>query len=196
MKNKCLLGSILLGAVLTTAQAEQAPTEKPQGYVERAQFTSGVENREPVDLVTVLENDQDQILFFSDIRQMSGRTVTHRWEYQGQVMAEVDFEVGGPRWRVHSSKTLLPDQLGKWSVVVVDQSGWPLHAEIFEYRQAAPQPVTAPAEPAVEEPLVSQPADEAMTGTEAVETQSQESAEEVDQVEAPQEPENLEIQGQ
>ncbi len=149
MKTNHLVAAVLLMLSPGFAAAETAIADKPDGSVGRAQFTSEVVDREPVDQVTFLENDHEEILFFTEIRQMSGRTVTHRWEYQGEVMAEISFEVGGPRWRVYSSKTLLPDQLGKWTVVVVDQSGWPMHAEEFEYRAAVPesQPAEVPQAP-------------------------------------------------
>lgn len=144
MKFISLFVTLFFTLVSSPLGAEETVAEKPEGRVERAQFTHAIENREPVDLVTILPNDETEIHFFTDLRQLEGRTVTHRWEYQGKVMAEVPFEVGGPRWRVYSSKTLLPSQLGKWTVVVVDQSGWPLHAEMFEYRQA-PEPMPEPA---------------------------------------------------
>ena len=46
-------------------------------------------------------------------------------------MGEIEFKVGGPRWRVYSKKSLNPGESGKWTVLVLDQSGWPLHASIF-----------------------------------------------------------------
>lgn len=110
---------------------------KPDGWVERAIFTSQIQDREPVDEVTVIDTNLQEIQFFTELRQLAGRTVTHRWEYEGEVMAEVRFEVGGPRWRVFSKKGLLPSQTGKWTVVVVDESGWALHAAMFDYRPAA-----------------------------------------------------------
>ena len=119
------------------AAAETGMGEKPEGWVERAQFTHGIENREPVDDIVLLENNETEIYYFTDLRKLTGRTVTHRWEYEGRVMAEIPFKVGGPRWRVYSKKTLLPSQLGKWTVVVVDESGWPLHATVFRYVEAA-----------------------------------------------------------
>ncbi len=86
--------------------------------------------------MVVLENSATSIYFFTDLRHLQGRTVTHRWEFDGQVISEIPFDVGGPRWRVFSLKALNPNMLGKWTVVVVDQSGWPLHASIFEYNPA------------------------------------------------------------
>ena len=64
---------------------------------------------------------------------MAGETVTHRWEYNGQVMAEVDFQIGGPRWRVYSSKTMMHDWVGDWKVSVVDEDGSPLSVNTFSY---------------------------------------------------------------
>lgn len=127
--------SITLLAAVGMPRAEDIVVgEKPSGWVERALFTTAVADREPVDALVVLDGGRQQIVFFTELRQLSGRTVTHRWEYAGEVVAEVPFEVGGPRWRVHSRKTLRADQAGRWSVVVVDESGWVLHAEMFEYR--------------------------------------------------------------
>ena len=49
--------------------------------------------------------------------------MTHRWTLNGTVMAEVSFNVRASRWRVHSSKTLLPEWRGDWVVDVVDDNG-------------------------------------------------------------------------
>ncbi len=132
----------IVAAVVSVAAnlacAEDIPVgEKPSGWVERALFSTTMENREPGDVVVRVDGTPQEVYFFTELRQLSGHTVTHRWEYAGEVVAEVPFEVGGPRWRVYSKKRLLPDQTGKWSVVVVDESGWVLHAEMFEYAPSA-----------------------------------------------------------
>ncbi len=101
--------------------------------VSRAQFTTGVENREPVDKVTTLDTRHGKIYFFSEIRNGQGQAVTHRWLYRGDVMAEVPFDIGGPRWRIWSSKTLLPAWTGTWTVQVVDSNGEVLTEMRFEY---------------------------------------------------------------
>lgn len=124
----------VLCATLIPALAAAAPDAA--GAVTRAQFTRQVVEREPVDAIVALTNESDSILFFTELRGLQGQTVTHRWEYQGRVMAEIDFEVGGPRWRVHSEKSLLPEQTGMWTVMVVTEQGWPLRAEMFKYTDA------------------------------------------------------------
>jgi hypothetical protein len=106
------------------------------GEVARAQFTTTIEAREPVDKVTILSNDVNKVYFFSELRNLQGQSITHRWLLGGKVMAEVNFNVGGPRWRVNSSKALLPGWIGDWTVAVVDNSGVVLSEYSFQYVEA------------------------------------------------------------
>lgn len=118
--------------------AEEPLIPDPQWRVARAQFTSAIRNREPVDRVVVATPLINEVYFFTDLRHLEGRTVTHRWEYEGRVVSQKPFKVGGPRWRVNSKKEIKPEQVGKWSVTVVDESGWPLYIELFRYENGAP----------------------------------------------------------
>ena len=109
-------------------------SERQLGRVARAIFTSAIVDREPVDNLTSVPGDTQRVFFFSDLRELAGQIVTHRWEYNGKVMAEVTFKVGeGVRWRVYSSKNLLPEWTGQWTVVVSNESGQPLNTSMFEY---------------------------------------------------------------
>ncbi len=120
-----------LGVIAPTL-AQDSPVG--QGMLSRGMFTSGIENREPIDSVAKMVNTHKEIFFFSELKFMQGRTVIHRWQYKGKTMAEVEFKVGGPRWRVYSKKALYAGQTGEWSVVVLDkETGWPLAVEIFHY---------------------------------------------------------------
>lgn len=95
--------------------------------VVRAQLTSAVKDREPVDRlppsIQVSDGGVERIMFFSEVRDLSGRTLSHRWERQGQTMADVSFAVGSDSWRMHSSKRVTPAMTGAWRVVVVDETG-------------------------------------------------------------------------
>lgn len=122
----------------TEEQAEEEVQAQNQPSVV-AQFTTGVENREPVDQITFVESGVKKVFFFSDLRGLTGRTVQHRWIYDGKTVAEVNFEVRGPRWRVWSSKDLLPDWIGDWTVEIAivgsaeDGEGEVIAAETFTY---------------------------------------------------------------
>jgi hypothetical protein len=68
--------------------------------------------------------------------------------------------VGGPRWRVYSSKELDSSWLGEWTVSVIDAYDRVLRKDAFQYTRAAPgervgeepgMPKTPP-EPAYGEP--------------------------------------------
>ena len=104
-----------------------------QEKVARGVFTTRVENREPVDQVLRLNNTHREIYFFSELRHFDGQTVTHRWEYEGNMVTERKFEVGGPRWRVSSRKALNPAMTGRWSVTVLNGEGWPVYTAAFDY---------------------------------------------------------------
>jgi hypothetical protein len=93
------------------------------GEVARAQFTTGVVDREPVDSVTRVDADTRTVFFFTELRDLQGRHVVHRWEYAGEPVAVVGFDVGGPRWRVWSSKQMQPEWTGTWRVYVLTEDG-------------------------------------------------------------------------
>ena len=51
-----------------------------------------------------------------------GGSVTHRWIFKGQVMAETKLNVGGPNWRTWSSKNIDPLWSGAWKVEIVNNA--------------------------------------------------------------------------
>jgi len=104
--------------VITPLPAVSAEVE-----VSRAQFTSAVLDREPVDELSAIDLGADKMFFFTELRHMEGTTVTHRWSLNGTVMAEVSFNVRASRWRVYSNKALLPEWRGDWVVDIVDDKG-------------------------------------------------------------------------
>ena len=102
-----------------------------------AQFTTGITDREPNDQISFIENDVRTVFFFSDLRNLTGEVVTHRWSYEGRVIASVPFEVRGPRWRVWSSKEMKPEWTGDWTVEILKTDGEVVAAETFSYTEAS-----------------------------------------------------------
>ncbi|MCW8956211.1 MAG: DUF2914 domain-containing protein [Gammaproteobacteria bacterium] len=140
-----IVKSVFAAVILLTGLSVQA-----ESGVARAIFATDIQDREPVDQVGQLTNDHSLVYFFTEIRGLEGQTITHRWEQGGEVRAEVNFNVGGNRWRVWSSKNLQPGWLGEWKVSVVDAGGNVLSQESFAYVPAG-QESSAPAEPEQQE---------------------------------------------
>lgn len=90
--------------------------------VARSHFTRGITDREPVDHLTTASNI-NPLFYFTELVDMEGTEVMHRWRFEGQIMADVKFQVAGPRWRVYSSKELLPEWNGLWTVEVHGPNG-------------------------------------------------------------------------
>lgn len=143
-----LVVAIVLGASLPArATDEAAPPEASTkaavlipGVVTRSQFTRGIKDLEPVDTVSTLTNDLTRIVYFTEIHDMAGQTVLHRWEYNGKIIMEVPIRVGTSRWRAHSTKTLDPAWTGEWKASVVDAAGGTLSVNTFSYLKQSETP--------------------------------------------------------
>ena len=125
---RSILKLILLAAAMTVYGNAGA------GEVSRAIFTIGVDNREPVIMVDSIDSGSySSISFFTELNDLQGHNVTHQWTFQDQVMFEKTFEVKGDRWRVWTSKTLIPSWTGSWTVNVLDENRTVLASKSFEY---------------------------------------------------------------
>lgn len=105
------------------------------GEVTRAMFTVGIDNHEPVMMVDSIDSGSyTSISFFTELQDLTSHNVTHQWTFNDQVMFEKTFEVKGPRWRVWTSKTLIPAWTGSWTVNVLDDDRSVLASKSFEYQ--------------------------------------------------------------
>jgi hypothetical protein len=133
MKNKYLVLSIISILLYSSCFAVSAAKNKDsKGNIARAFFSTAIVNKEPVNRLLV-GSELEKIYFFSDIRHMEGQTIYHRWEYNDKVVSKKKFDVKNSKWRVYSSYKIKPSMIGKWTVVVTDERGWPLKAVIFHY---------------------------------------------------------------
>lgn len=125
MKQSFMFFIFMLGLLPAISQAETG--------VSRAIFTTAIDNLEPVSDLQQVATDTTRVYFFTELNGLSGHAITHRWEYNGKVMAEVSFQVKANRWRTWSSKNLLAGWAGTWLVSVVDEGGNLIEQSEFEY---------------------------------------------------------------
>ena len=107
--------------------------EWPHQNISNAEFATEIVDREPFNIVGELDNSLGKIYFFTNIRNLQGTRVKHRWIYNNKVMADVIFDIKGPRWRVWSSKNLWHTWTGKWIVEVVTSENEVLYKKEFNY---------------------------------------------------------------
>ncbi|MBE0510644.1 MAG: DUF2914 domain-containing protein [Gammaproteobacteria bacterium] len=132
--HKSAIAVLALLSILWLPLAAQAEAE---AEVARAIISTGVVDREPVDDLEHLNISDERAYFFTELRGMAGQRVSHRWSHAGEVQAEVDFNVGGPRWRVWSNKGIMGHQRGEWLVEVVNAEGEVIHQKRFQYAHGA-----------------------------------------------------------
>lgn len=104
--------------------------------VARSQLTSRVINHEPIDLISspiLVEKDNiRRLYYFTELIDMSGKTIYHSWSYKGDSIFRREFDIKGDRWRVTTLKKLDTTLLGDWKVTLTDSKGNLLHEISFE----------------------------------------------------------------
>jgi len=105
----------------------------PQQNISEAEFAKKIIDRVPINIVREFDNSLGKIYFFTNIRNLQDTSITHRWIYNNKVMADVVFDIKGPRWRVWSSKNLWHTWTGKWIVEVLTSENKVLYKKEFNY---------------------------------------------------------------
>lgn len=84
-------------------------------FVSRAQFTSLVADREPVNSVTTLDTSTSPLYFFTDIKDCKGCEVQHVWYLNGKLQLTLSGKASSDRYRWWSKVD--PNGLtGTWKV--------------------------------------------------------------------------------
>ena len=126
---RATMKSLFLAAALVFSFSSYA------GEVSRAVFTIGIDNREPVIIVDSIDSSSyTTISFFTELNDLSGHNITHQWTHNDKIMFEKTFEVKAARWRVWTSKTLVPAWTGSWTVNVLDDDRSVLASSSLEYQ--------------------------------------------------------------
>jgi len=104
----------------TAEEAVEAEEAAPVLSVQDMAFCSSVVDREPVSRDSTFSPDIGQIICWTNVSNDGGEgSVEHVWYYNGEEVARVELPAKYSRNRVWSSKKILPEWTGKWTVAVM-----------------------------------------------------------------------------
>lgn len=124
---------LLLLLVYSLLFSNEAQSNTFDGTVTRAIFTTKFKNNKPVNEVLILENNNKNLYFFSVVKNMQGKVISHRWEHHGKKVFEQKFKVSAKSEKLISKYKLDPAKTGEWMVIITDGQGWPIKATMFKY---------------------------------------------------------------
>ncbi|MEJ2215389.1 MAG: DUF2914 domain-containing protein [Gemmatimonadota bacterium] len=114
----------LAAAVARPAAAQQATPDTAGITVSQAVAATGVENRQPTGVAEQFPADVGTVYCYMVAEGDFPETqLVQVWMHGDQEMAKVPLTVKGPRWRTWSSKKIMPDWTGDWTVRIEDASG-------------------------------------------------------------------------
>ena len=88
-------------------------------HLAQAQFTTRINNRQPVDNLRKINTKFKKVYFFTDVRECKNCKIEHQWWYKGNKVSSVDAVAKYPRYRWWTNKSLTDDYLGDWTVKVL-----------------------------------------------------------------------------
>ena len=125
---------ILLVLLLVATQAF-ALNDVEHKNISQAVFALDVVDRVPQNIISELDNSHKKIFFYTNLKNLSGKKIKHRWSYNDRNMAEISFFPKSNRWRVYSSKNLWKNWTGAWKVDVIDENENIILTKTFNYIQ-------------------------------------------------------------
>ncbi len=98
-----------------------------------AHLAISVKNRQPVGVAERFPNTVKRVYLWTKIKAKKPPTyIYHVWYYRGKEMAKIKLYIKYSVFRTWSFKTILPQWVGPWRVVVEDINGNPIYEKSFE----------------------------------------------------------------
>lgn len=84
-------------------------------------ITTNIENRVPLDPAEKFTVGVEKLYCYTKIvGGTEGSRITHRWKKGDEIMANINLNVNGSPWRTFSSKNIMKEWTGNWTVEVLD----------------------------------------------------------------------------
>ena len=103
--------------------------------IQRAQLTTNIKDREPVDDISSYVTGSE-VIFYTELVTLPDKFITHEWYYEGKLQTSVNLEVDALSgiWRTWSSKRFQHTNTGNWFVLVRGEQGQILYRLDFIFR--------------------------------------------------------------
>ena len=96
-------------------------------------LTTGIKNKDPVNRLDSFPNTVKRIYLWTKVKALNPPTyIYHVWYYEGKEMARIRLYIKYPIFRTWSFKTLMPQWIGNWKVVVEDKDKNPIFEKNFK----------------------------------------------------------------
>src|SRR5262249_52063891 len=86
--------------------ASKSGIDQSSDAVTRAVISTSIMNNEPTDSLSQVPSTTSKVFFFTQIKGMEGKTVTHRWMKDGSKVADVKISIESKNFRCHSSRVV------------------------------------------------------------------------------------------
>ena len=137
----------------TAPAVEEQPVEAPppMDMTIETQLCSGIEERMPVGVAESFPPDIENVYLWCKVTGATDSiSIQVAWYYGDKEMATVELPVKSAFWRTWSSKRILPEWTGDWTVRVLNADGNGIKELNFTIAESAPAP--EPETPAETEP--------------------------------------------
>ena len=116
-------------------EATGKPVDPGTETILRAQLTTHIKDREPVDDISSYVTGSE-VIFYTELVALPDKVITHEWYYNGELQASVDLEINALSgiWRTWSSKRFQNKSIGDWFVLVKDEQGQILYRLDFIFK--------------------------------------------------------------
>ncbi len=119
-----VVAALALAAAARPASAQQAAADTAGIDISQAVVATGVDNREPTGVAEQFPADVGTLYCYIVAEGDFAETqLVLVWMHGDQEMAKVPLTVKGPRWRTWSSKKIMSDWTGDWTVRIEDANG-------------------------------------------------------------------------
>ncbi len=115
--------TVIAGISMIATMLAAEPAVVSQIEVAEAVIGTGVVDRAPQGAASSFSQDVGTLYCFTRITGSDGETVEHVWYREGQEMARVPLQIGGPDWRTWSTKRIVSEWTGSWRVDIQQSDG-------------------------------------------------------------------------